>query len=267
MLLVADNLQITDPAIAGAVESGDPEPVRELAKRCAAAGADAIDINCGPLRRDPDKKITFLVEAVRSATGLPLMIDTANPVAMEAGLRAAGPGTIINGFSLEPAKLTRILPLARSFNADIIGFLLTPRSQVPLEGADRLSLAVELFQACQDTGLAPERLIIDPVVVPLDWQSGNRQARELLALLHQLPEVLGFPVRTIAGLSNLTTGWGHRRQRLLLERTYLPMLAAAGLDMALLNVLHAETVAVAHACRSLTEDRIFTWEGVLPQPL
>jgi 5-methyltetrahydrofolate corrinoid/iron sulfur protein methyltransferase len=264
VLLVADNLQITDPEIAAALASRNPEPVRALAKRCAAAGADAIDVNSGPLTREPEAQMTFLVEAVRSATDLPLVIDTANPAAMEAGLRAAGPGAVINGFSLEPAKLNRILPLARAYDADIIGFLLTPRSQVPTASAERLSLAVDLFQACQAAGVAPQRLIIDPVVVPLAWQDGNRQAREMVALLRQLPELLGFPVRTSAGLSNLTTGGGHRRQRLLLERTYLPMLAAAGLDMVLLNILHSDTVAVGRACRLLTTDRVFTWEEVRP---
>ncbi|MFY9942634.1 MAG: dihydropteroate synthase [Desulfobacterales bacterium] len=264
MLLVADNLQITNPVIAAALAAGDPQPVRELAERCAAVGAEAIDVNSGPLTRDPEAQMTFLVEAVRSATDLPLLIDTANPAAMEAGLRAAGPGTVINGFSLEPAKLNRILPLARTYDADIIGFLLTPRSRVPIDSAERLGLAVDLFQACQAADVAPQRLIIDPVVVPLTWHDGNRQAREMLSLLHQLPEVLGFPVRTIAGLSNLTTGGGHRRQRRLLERTYLPMLAAAGLDMVLLNILHSDTLAVGRACRLLTTDRVFTWEEVRP---
>jgi 5-methyltetrahydrofolate corrinoid/iron sulfur protein methyltransferase len=262
VLLVADNLQITDPAVAAALAARDPQPVRELAARCAAAGAEAIDVNSGPLTRDPQGQMTFLVEAVRSVTDLPLLIDTSNPAAMEAGLRAAGPGTIINGFSLEPAILNRILPLARTYDADIIGFLLTPRSHVPQDSAERLSLAVDLLHACQAAGIAPQRLIIDPVVVPLAWQDGHRQAREMLTLLRQLPEVLGFPVRTIAGLSNLTTGRGHRRRRLLLERTYLPMLAAAGLDMVLLNVLHGETVAVGRACRLLTSGGVFTWEAV-----
>jgi 5-methyltetrahydrofolate corrinoid/iron sulfur protein methyltransferase len=262
VLLVADNLQITDPAIAAALAARDPRPVCELVQRCAAAGAQAIDVNSGPLTHDPQAQMTFLVEAVRSATDLPLLIDTANPEAMEAGLRAAGPGTIINGFSLEPAKLARILPLARAYDADIIGFLLTPRSQVPRDGAERLGLAVDLLQSCQAAGIAPQRLIIDPVVVPLAWQDGNRQAREMLTILRQLPEVLGFPVRTIAGLSNLTTGRGYRRRRLLLEQTYLPMLAAAGLDMVLMNVLHSETVAVGCACRLLTSGGVFTWEEV-----
>jgi hypothetical protein len=61
VLLVADNLQITNPVIAAALAAGDPQPVRELAERCAAAGAEAIDVNSGPLTRDPEAQMTFLV--------------------------------------------------------------------------------------------------------------------------------------------------------------------------------------------------------------
>jgi len=37
---------------------------------------------------------------------------------------------IINGFSLEPLKLERILPLAKEYNVDIVGFLLYPGRRV-----------------------------------------------------------------------------------------------------------------------------------------
>ena len=37
MIIVADNLRITRPAIASAVEQMDPGPIRELAIRCRNA--------------------------------------------------------------------------------------------------------------------------------------------------------------------------------------------------------------------------------------
>ena len=105
MLIVADNLNVMHPVIARALERLDPEPIRRLVQRCVDAGAQALDINTGPLQRRPLEKMTFLVETVQSVTDLPLVLDTVNPEAMQAGLAAcAGPVTI-NGFSLEPVKL------------------------------------------------------------------------------------------------------------------------------------------------------------------
>lgn len=261
MILVSDNLQITHPDIDRAVSELDPAPIQGLVRRCVAAGADAIDINSGPLARNPGKKMAFLVEAVQSVTDLPVLLDTTNPKALEAGLQVSKSKTVINGFSLEPVKLERILPLARKYDVDIIGYLLYPNSHVPGDASERLGVAVELFGEFQKAGVDRERLIIDPIIAPVMWENGNRQDMEILSVLRTLPDLLGFPVKTIAGISNLTTGRGPRDKKLLLERAYLPMLAAAGLTMALMNVFHTETVLTARACNALDGDQIFTWAG------
>ena len=240
----------------------DPQPIWEMAKRCEAAGAEAIDINSGPLNRDPEKKMEFLVEAIQDVSGLPLLIDTANPKALEAGLRASRNKAIINGFSLEPAKLKFILPLAARFESDIIGYLLYPNGHVPPDGQERLNIAVELFSEYQKAGLDNGLLIIDPIVAPLIWQDGNFQDMEILSVIRTLPELLGFKVRTIAGLSNLTAGKGDREKKLLMEKTYLPMLLEAGLSMVLMDVFHGETVRTARACRALMGPKVFSWEEV-----
>jgi len=260
MMLVADNLQITNPCIEQALREMNPESIREMVQKCAEAGADAIDINSGPLSRDPEKKMIFLVETVQEVTDLPVLLDTANPKALEAGLSVSRNKTVINGFSLEPVKLEFILPLAKKYDTDIVGYLLYPNSQVPHTEAERLAVAVELYAQFQKAGLDNEKLIIDPVIAPVIWENGNRQDAEILSVLRHLPDLLGFPVKTIGGLSNLTTGRGSKERKLLLERTYLPMLAASGLTMALLNIFHAETVAVAKACNAITDPKIFTWE-------
>ena len=261
MILVSDNLQITHPDIDRAVKEMDPAPIHDLVRRCVAAGADAIDINSGPLARDPGKKMAFLVEAVQSVTDLSVVLDTTNPRALEAGLQVSKSRTVINGFSLEPVKLERILPLAKKYDVDIIGYLLYPNSHVPGDASERLGVAVELFGEFQKAGVDRERLIIDPIIAPVMWENGNRQDTEILSVLRTLPDLLGFPVRTIAGISNLTTGRGPRDKKLLLERAYLPMLAAAGLTMALMNVFHTETVLTARACNALGGGQIFTWAG------
>ena len=262
MILIADNIRITNRAIEKAIDEFDPQPIREMTKRCESAGAEAIDINSGPLNRDPEKKMEFLVESIQDVTDLPLLIDTTNSKALEAGLRASKNKTIINGFSLEPVKLKSILPLAEKFDADIIGYLLYPNSHVPPDGPQRLNVAVELFSEYKKAGLTNEHLIIDPIVAPLIWQDGNSQDMEMLSVIRTLPELLGFDVRTIGGLSNLTAGKGDREKKLLMEETYLPMLLEAGLSMVLMDVFHEKTMRAARACRALMSPKVFSWEEV-----
>ena len=265
MILVADNLQITHPVIAGAVEQLNPGPIQELLQECESAGAQAIDINSGPLTREPEKKMSFLVEAVLSVTRLPLLLDTSNPGALEAGLKAAqnqSVSPIINGFSLEPRKLEQILPLAKTYHADIIGYLLTPDSHVPADETDCISVALELYEKFQAAGLANDQLIIDPVVAPVIWENGVRHNQNVISLIRNLPDILGFPVKTIAGISNLTTGKIPLGKKLLMEESFLPILAGAGLSMALLNVFHTRTLQIARACDALLSPGVFSWANL-----
>ena len=112
MKIVADNLQAVSRRVARAIDERDGETVRAVVRRSLTAGADAIDINPGPLAREPEEKMTFLVETVQSLTDKPLLLDTTNPRALGAGLAVARNPVIINGFSLEPDRLAGILPLA-----------------------------------------------------------------------------------------------------------------------------------------------------------
>jgi len=262
MLLIADNLTATNKAVQKAIVEKDPEPIRELVRNCVAAGAQAIDINPGPLGRNPEDTMSFLVDIVQSATNLPILIDTPNPHAIEAALRCCKRTAIINGFSLEPAKLEAILPLAKAYNVDIIGYLLRPDGHVPADAQERLQIAFSVYESFCTAGIDRERLIIDPIVVPVTWQNGNFQNREVLSVIRQLPDLLAFPVRTVAGLSNLTATEGPRGKKLLIENAYLCMLAEAGLSMVLMNVLHKEAVKAAKACRSLLDSSIFVWEEI-----
>ena len=74
MIVVADNLRITLPLVQQSVEAFHPEPIRKIAAACRGAGAQAIDINSGPLSRQAEEKMTFLVETVQESVDLPLVL-------------------------------------------------------------------------------------------------------------------------------------------------------------------------------------------------
>ena len=263
MKLIADNLRITKPGIREALRNRDPRPVQDLVRKCAGAGVFALDVNTGPLGKNPEAGMRFFIEAVESVTDLPLLIDTTNPVAMRAGLEAAKNKAVINGFSLEPRKLEKILPLAKEFDADIVGFLLYPDSRVPKTEAERFEIALELMDRVEAAGVAKERMIIDPVVPPLSWEDGIVQARSVLNVIRALPELLGFPIRTIGGISNLGTGAKDKVKRRLLEQSYVAMLASAGLDFVLMDILDTELVRSARVAGILAKEEIFSW-GMVP---
>ena len=172
MRLIADNLRITQKAVEIAVAEKDPLPLQVMAKGCEMAGADGIDINSGPLYRDPEARMAFMVEAVQEVTPLPLILDTSNPKALKAGLHACKTPATLNGLSLEPSKLEHILPLAAAHQSDLVCYLLFPNGHVPPDSTERLNVAVLLYQRCLEAGIEPDRVIIDPVIVPLSCRMG-----------------------------------------------------------------------------------------------
>jgi len=262
MKLIADNLRITRPDIRRALQRLDPAPVQALVKTCEDRGAWAIDVNTGPLGKQAETGMRFFMDAVQAVTDLPLLIDTANPDAMAAGMKAAKNRIILNGFSLEPRKLEQILPLARDYDADIVGFLLYPDSRVPADATQRFEVAMELMEAAEAAGVARERVIIDPVIPPLAWADGIIQAREVVKVIRTLPDLLGFPVKTIGGISNLGTNAPDKIARLAVEKSYAAMLASAGLDYALLDILNPDLVRAARVSGILAEETLFSWSMV-----
>ena len=91
-------------------------------------------------------------------------------------------------------------------------------------------------------------------------KEGQTQNRAVLKVLQALPGVLGYEVRTVAGLSNLTAGTPSSDKQVPVECAYGAMLAVFGLDMILVNIFHQKTVRVLEACDAVLSEKVFTWE-------
>lgn len=262
MLLIADNLQITRKKVQLAFAEKDPRPIAEIAAQCAAAGADCLDLNMGPLARDPEGAAEFFVSAALSGAGLPLCIDTVNPRAMDRGLalaREAG-RPILNGLSLAPERFFAMAELAQKHDADLVAYLLTEKGMVCRDADERLAVAAELWGRLAEAGISPERVIMDPVCVPLLWGDGLFQAGEVTKTLRLLPEVLGYPVKSVAGLSNLTTGRAPAARKERFAAAYLCMMAESGLSHALVNADQGEVMSFAEVLGIFKSGKVFSWE-------
>lgn len=248
--------------VAKALKEKDPLPLQKIALRCKESNAYAMDINLGPLKRNSEGVITFVIEAVQDTFGGRLLLDSLQPDVLKAGLAACKRPPIINGFSLEEAKLSSILPLSAEYQADIIGFLINEKGQVPITAEGRLEVASRLLAKAEERGIGPGRVIIDPVLVPLTWQDGTRYNSELLEVIHLLPQLFEKPIRTIVGLSNLGASSLDRTARETVEATFINMLAASKLDYILMDITHKKTLNAFNLSQLLLGNKVFTWEEV-----
>ena len=62
--------------IGRAIKERDKAVVQECALGQVKAGADALDVNCGPVSKEPLLDMPWLVETIQEVTDKPLALDS-----------------------------------------------------------------------------------------------------------------------------------------------------------------------------------------------
>jgi 5-methyltetrahydrofolate corrinoid/iron sulfur protein methyltransferase len=238
MLLIAESINIMSQTIGPALRERNAMPIQELAKAEMAAGADLLDVNIGPARKEGEKFMEWAVHTVQEATTLPLSLDTTNPQAMEAGLRVHKGRALMN--SISPARFDPELPMVRKYNACMIG-LLWGLEGMPRDSAERAVIAVDLVYRANELGIPNEDIWIDPVVSPVSVEIN--QVKACLEFMSMLSEIAPGSKSTV-GLSNISNGTP-AKLRPVLNRTYLIMLMRYGLYSAIVDVFDTELVKIS----------------------
>jgi cobalamin-dependent methionine synthase I len=253
MIIIADNLHALNPIVAEAMQKLDPKPVRELALRCVEAGAGFLDINPGYLSRRHEDRMAFLVEAVQDVSTIPLVLDSPNPGVLARGLSASRGRVVLNGLSMEERKLQEILPLAVEHHTLLVLLLMDETSFTPPSMEEKLSLALALREQAIAAGLEQEGLIFDPILPNLSWQDAFLRVGEVARTIQMLSSgaLLQEPAHTVVGLSNLRSGL-RKRYPSSVESTCLGLLAGAGLEYVLANVLDPELTTTCRLINQMT---------------
>ena len=78
MILIAESINIMSQSLGPAMRERNAGPIQEMAKAETEAGADYLDINIGPARRNGDELMDWVVKTVQEVSDLPLSLDTTN---------------------------------------------------------------------------------------------------------------------------------------------------------------------------------------------
>lgn len=240
MILIAESINVMSKSLGPAMRERNAKPIQEMAVAQTKAGADYLDINIGPARRRGDELMEWVVNTVQEVSDLPLSLDTTNPVAMEAGLKACKSKALINSISLQPDRLEAELPMVPKYKADMIG-LLWGVEGMPRDANERCMHAVDIVYRANEMGIANENIWIDPIASPVSVEINQVKAcPEFMGML----ESICPGCKSTVGLSNISNGApDHLRGHL--NRTYLIMLQRAGLYSAIVDVFDSELVAIA----------------------
>ena len=241
MLVIGENIHIISPRVKAAIEEQDAEFFRSLAQKQEAAGAGYVELNIGPSRKRGTEIMPWIVQAVQDSVGVPLSLDTTNADAIEAGLKVCKRTPLLNSTSAELVRRNRLFPMAAQYGAPVVALTMTEHG-IPNTVDGRAELAYELIGAAAEFGVQPDKLFLDPLVLPITAdQPGVQTTIEAIRMFKGLSDP---PVMTTVGLSNVSNG-APNENRPLINRVFMVMMLGAGLDSAIVDALDEKLLDTA----------------------
>ena len=241
MIIAADNLSAARPTVRRALEQRDGDFLASLCARSEKAGAAWLDLNPGHLspkiRKDAWR---WLIGLAEQSCGLTLMLDSPRPEVLAEALDFCTRPPILNMATAEKGRLEPVLDLASANGLSLVAAAMT--ATVPATAEERLELAAYLADRAARKGITGQRLIIDPMIMPLALPDGERHAKAVLDFIRALPQVLDPKPLTMIALSNLTTSTAGAHTGFA-AGPYLAAACGAGLDAVMLGHFPAGTFA------------------------
>jgi 5-methyltetrahydrofolate corrinoid/iron sulfur protein methyltransferase len=245
MYIIGENIHILSDKVKEALANRDREFFMDSAVKQVEAGAQAVDINLGPRKKDFAEVWPWIIETVETVVDVPLSIDTTNVDGMEAALKTIKKAQpILNSTSAEPERLEKIPLLAKKYNAKVVALTMAA-SGIPVAADERVNIAVEkLIPRMMEIDFPMSDLIIDPLVLTV---SGCQEYCPHLIEAVRTLQYAWDPTPLISvGLSNVSNAVPNEN-RPLINRVYLAMLMGVGLKMMIANPMDQKQNEVIRA--------------------
>lgn len=229
MYIIGENIHIISPKVKEAIAARDAKFFQSMAVALVEAGANAVDLNIGPQKKQGHEILPWLVETVEQVVDVPLVFDTTNLAAIEAACETVTKAQpIINSTDARAERLESVPLVAKKYNTRLVALTMA-EGMIPVGSDERVSLALErLIPRMQEIEFPITDLIIDPLVLTV---SGCQPyCPECIEAVRTLKFAGDPPPLTNGGLSNVSNAVPNE-MRPLLNRTYMVMLMAAGIDM------------------------------------
>jgi 5-methyltetrahydrofolate corrinoid/iron sulfur protein methyltransferase len=260
MIAIGERINGMFTDVKHALADQNPGPVVDLAKRQTEAGAAYLDINVGTAAADQQAAMKWLVETAQEAVETPLCLDSQKPDVIKAGLEVCDTsrGVLLNSSPLnkksDPEVLDTYAGMAQEAGGSLICLTMNAEG-VPQNVERRVEIAAELITKCMELGLTPERLFIDPIILPVNVPGAQEQPGNILSAIDQIGLMSDPPPHITMGLSNLSQG---TVQRGLINRTFLAMAISHGCDSAIIDVLDDELVDTVATAEMLMDKQIYS---------
>jgi cobalamin-dependent methionine synthase I len=244
MIIVGERLNSSRGQVLAALAARDEDFLVDQAVRQEAAGAAFIDLNSAALLEEEIAGLEWAVPLLQDHLHVPLAIDSPNRAAIAAGLKIHRGPALLNSLSGEDERLRALLPLVKEHRPRVIALCLDDEG-LRKDAESVCGVGVRLAETLLAAGVPAADIFLDPLVHPVGVQTEapGLFLASLALIKKKLPGI-----KTIAGLSNVSFGLPDRR---LINRTFLALALAEGLDAAILDPLDDELMDVLAASQAL----------------
>ena len=120
-----------------------------------------------------------------------------------------------------------------------------------------LQKAAILVGAANEVGITNDRIFIDPGLVHITSEYGQRHLVQIIEFLSHLSEIVDPPVNSTCWLANSSAG-SNQRTRTVIETTLLSFLAGAGLSSVFIDVLRPENQRALRMVKIFRNELIYS---------
>ena len=245
MLIIGEKINSTRKMVKQAIADQDQAFLQKLAVDQTEAGADYLDVNSGAFPQEEVELMKWLVEITQEVSDLPLCLDSPNPDAIAAGLALHKNGRpIINSITAEADKFPKVIKLIKDYDTLVLALAMGDDG-ITKTTDDRFAVAKKLIEDICNAGVQPEQIFLDPLIQPVSVQNdfGIIALQTIRRVKQQFPTA-----NTTCGLSNVSFGLPRRVD---LNRCFLVMALAAGLDSAIVDPMDNELMNMIKSADAL----------------
>jgi cobalamin-dependent methionine synthase I len=202
-------------------------------------GMDYLDLNTGPVKKDPVGTMEWLIQTIQELTDLPLCLDTTNTTAMDAGAQVCKKKPLLNSASGASDSRETMMPVAAKHKCGLVLSVINDAG-LPSDADERAASIMDSAAYANELGIPNEDLWIDPVMMPVTVD--QRQIAAYMEFIQMVPDIIPG-AKTLCGLSNISFGVP-KELRPLVNRTFLVMIDRLGQYSAIVSGFDTELVSL-----------------------
>lgn len=242
--VIGERINTSRSEIQEAVAGRNAVYIQNDVEKQLGAGADFIDVNAGARIGHEMEDMRWLIETIQEFGDVPLCLDSPDPAVLEEAFQMVRIAPMINSISLETERYNAMLPFLKGKECKVIALCMDD-SGMPDSADQVFRRACRLVSGLESVGVKRDNIYIDPMIQPIstDVTKGVMAMVAVRRIMEEKPDV-----HTVCGLSNISYGLPQRK---IVNRIFLALLMAAGLDGAIVDPLDNKIMATMKTARML----------------